>query len=306
MVHVKNENAPGGTRPEFSVVIPTCGRPEALAACLARLAKGAQTFAGDYEVIVSDDAPPPGAVAELGKLFPWVRWVEGPHRGPAANRNHGARQARGLWLVFTDDDCLPDLNWLAAYAKGRRENPAARVLEGRTYADRPRRSDRETAPLNETGGCLWSCNFAIENALFRELGGFDERFPHATMEDMDFAERLREGGLAFPFIPAAAVCHPWKIFNGPAVSEKHVPALLYFLQLHPARRQHHSLFRYARMLARGFLWDLPRLVLIGKWDLLPQCWHSNCGVFHIVCGLLRRPKATAARPSGPTPWPALE
>jgi hypothetical protein len=209
-------------------------------------------------------------------------------------------------LVFTDDDCLPDRNWLEAYANARREHATARVLEGRTYADRPRRSDLETAPLNETGGCLWSCNFAIENALFRELGGFNEQFPHATMEDMDFAERLRERGHAFPFIPTASVCHPWKLRNTHTISERHVPALMLFLKLHPARRQEQSLTRYTCLLIKGFLWDVPRLAILGQWELLPLCWHSNRGVFHIVCGLLRLPKVTSTPPPGPAPWPTLD
>jgi GT2 family glycosyltransferase len=91
MTLAHNVVEPSILRPEFSVVIPTYGRPDALAACLEQLVPGAQTFSGAYEVIVTDDAPAPGASAKLANRFPAVRWTEGPHRGPAANRNHGAR-----------------------------------------------------------------------------------------------------------------------------------------------------------------------------------------------------------------------
>ena len=100
------------------MVVPTYRRNDSLARCLDQLVEGRQTLPFHmYEVIVSDDGPE-GSNARLlvEEKYPWVRWVAGPARGPAANRNRGASQARGGWLVFTDDDCLPQAGWLAAYA----------------------------------------------------------------------------------------------------------------------------------------------------------------------------------------------
>ena len=90
-------------QPRFSVVIPTCRRNDALAACLDCLADGAQTLpARGYEVIVADDAPDgQNARAMVAERFPWAHWVAGPGKGPAANRNRGAAEARGAWLAFT-------------------------------------------------------------------------------------------------------------------------------------------------------------------------------------------------------------
>ena len=53
----------------------------------------------------------------VNEEFPMVRWNEGPRRGPAANRNFGARVADGEWLIFLDDDCNPRPGFLAAYLK---------------------------------------------------------------------------------------------------------------------------------------------------------------------------------------------
>lgn len=58
----------------------------------------------------------------------------------------------GEWLVFTDDDCLPDPQWLLAYYDGIKKDPKCKVFEGRTYVDRPRQSLAEIAPANDTGG----------------------------------------------------------------------------------------------------------------------------------------------------------
>ena len=37
--------------------------------------------------------------------------------GPAAARNAGAKRARGEFLAFTDDDCLPEPGWLTGLAE---------------------------------------------------------------------------------------------------------------------------------------------------------------------------------------------
>jgi GT2 family glycosyltransferase len=232
----------------FSVVIPTCDRPDFLRLCLDRLAPGRQTGAAlqtadgapgegtTYEVIVTDDGGGEQAAALIAEHYPWARWKRGPRRGPASNRNHGASLARGEWLVFVDDDCLPDLELVSAYARARVGNPSAHVFEGRTYADCPRRTLAEFSPLNEAGGCLWSCNFAIEKSLFEALGGFDERFPYACMEDVDFRERLIARGERFSFLKEAAVCHPWRPRRIPQEFVQYERTLPIFLAAHPGKR----------------------------------------------------------------------
>lgn len=193
--------------PRISVIIPTRERPDLLARTLERLAPGAQTLPADrYEVVVSDDATPPSAARAVGGRFPWVRFVTGPARGPAANRNAGARAARFPWLAFTDDDTEPHRDWLAALAAAIR--PGVEVYEGRTTCEGGFGSPLYHAPVNETGGRLWSCNFMVAASRFAALGGFDEafRFPH--MEDQDLRVRLEQAGALRVFVPGAVVNHP--------------------------------------------------------------------------------------------------
>ncbi|MFM6509421.1 MAG: glycosyltransferase family 2 protein, partial [Dolichospermum sp.] len=137
-----------------------------------------------------DDGYQSTAQEMIEQNYPWVKWVAGPGKGPAANRNNGAKYATGEWLAFTDDDCLPDPQWLASYGEAIANNKSYLVFEGRTYVDRPRKNLAETSPINESGGYLWSCNFSIQKQLFESLGGFDERFPYAAMEDVDLRLRL--------------------------------------------------------------------------------------------------------------------
>lgn len=183
-----------------------------------------------YEVIVSEDQ----ASGEIEKLikeqYPWVRWFEGPGKGPAANRNFGAKQARFGWIAFTDDDCLPQENWLESFLNNTYR---ARVLEGETQAERERyRLDIES-PINESGGYLWSCNFAIEKTLFHELSGFDECFPFAALEDVDFHTRLKKSNIPTVFIPQAKVIHPWRQIKDTSIFEKRRMSLIYYWNKHP-------------------------------------------------------------------------
>lgn len=192
--------------PDWSVVVPTRDRRRALEDCLARLAPGAQTLdANRYEVIVTDDGDFAATDAWLRSGYPWARHVRGPRRGPAANRNAGARAARGSWLVFADDDIVPSSGWLAAFAAAA---GGGDVLEGQTTCEAGLSSPRYHAPENRTGGVLWSCNFAVRHAAFVAIAGFDEGFAYPHMEDADLRERLRAAGHVPTWVPDARVDHP--------------------------------------------------------------------------------------------------
>lgn len=201
--------------PRWSVVVPTFRRHATLAECLARLAPGAQRLPTDqYEVVVTDDARSDETRAFLAQRFPWARWTAGPARGPAANRNHGADEARGAWLAFTDDDTLPEPGWLKAFDAASRATDDRRgaaepeALEGRTTCEAGFGTPMHYAPVNETGGWFWSCNIAVRADRFRAFGGFDEGFTVAHMEDQDLRVRLVAAGVDIRWVPGAVVDHP--------------------------------------------------------------------------------------------------
>ena len=106
-----------------------------------------------------------------------------------------------------------DAIWLAAFAGKIHEGFLP--LEGRTSALGKTywRIDME-CPVNETGGYLWSCNFAIAKPLFAELDGFDEGFRSAAMEDVELRWRLADHGIGPPFVDAAVVRHQWRRRKG--------------------------------------------------------------------------------------------
>ena len=238
----------------FSVVIPTYHRNDLLAKCLDCLAPNVQTLpAEQYEVIVSDDGHESTAEDMIRQNYPWVKWVAGLRKGPAANRNNGVKYAQGEWIAFTDDDCLPDAQWLAAYDEAIANNKHYLVFEGRTYVDRPRKSLAETSPINESGGYLWSCNFSIERQLFNSLNGFDEHFPFAAMEDVDFKLRLSKTKNLFLFTRFASVCHPWRDKGGWKKLKQYKQSTLIYLSLHPDQSSHINSLYYLKMVLYDIL-----------------------------------------------------
>ena len=191
---------------DFSIVIPTYGRADSLALLLrgvARLDYPSEKF----EVIVVDDggpAPLDGMVAGCGEGLR-LRLLRQRNLGPAAARNYGARQAEGRYLVFTDDDCVPDRNWLLEIKRAFHEAPDA-VCGGRTTnldaGNLPAQATQllmdylyeNYNPVSRSGAFYPANNMAVPREEFWRLGGFDEQLRFG--EDREFCHRWHsQGGL---------------------------------------------------------------------------------------------------------------
>jgi GT2 family glycosyltransferase len=200
-----------------SVVIATHRRPGPLSACLAGLAAQEDPPAG-LEVVVVDDG---GGVPLEPVLAPArerldITLVTQANAGPAAARNAGAARARGRFLAFTDDDCVPRPDWLRRLLALAVERPGAAVsgrtvnrLRGNPYAEAAQLvidvgyeqtgHGRRGVPFFTTN------NLLVPAAGFHELGGFDPGF--RTAEDRDFCARWASTGRAFRHAPEAVVDH---------------------------------------------------------------------------------------------------
>ena len=206
--------------PIFSVVIPTHNRPERLLACLAGLAAQAEPFP-PFEVLVVNDGERLPSDAELGRLDSRlsVRILSAPGQGPALARNVGAAGARGRYLAFVDDDCVPGPGWLRALAAGFAKNPDA-MLGGKTVnalMDNPCADASQllveflstyydgSAP--ERTRFFATSNLAVPAEAFRDIGGFDPQFSHAAGEDRDFCDRWHASGRRSARADDAVVYH---------------------------------------------------------------------------------------------------
>ncbi len=219
---------------QIDIVIPSAGRPDDLLRLLASLHTWCESSLKGLvaSITVTDDRHSAAQSQQMRNAFEQVNYVAGPARGPAANRNHGARQGGAEWILFLDDDCYLESDLLQAYARRLQQSPAANVVEGAIHPVGVRPNGNHHAPLNATGGYLWSCNLLIQRRVFESVGGFDEEFPFACMEDVDLAKRLRRGGAEIVFAQEAVVLHPWRSISEREVSRQIISHAIY-AQKHP-------------------------------------------------------------------------
>ncbi len=236
------------TLPSVAIIIPTRNRHELLERCLRRLVPdlGAQS---NCSIIVSDDGDSSITRQAMARELAIVQVVQGPQRGPSANRNCGAAHAEAELLVFLDDDCIPDRNLIAIYRDAAMRNPAVGVFEGRISATGKAAGFADAIPANETGGYLWSCNFAIRRDLFVKVNGFDERYPFAAMEDVDLHLRVKKHSEVL-FLPNARVWHEPEPRLGWHIVQHHSLSVLLFLHLHGPKAVGKGPIYFLRMAAR--------------------------------------------------------
>lgn len=193
-----------------SVVVATHNRRDRVHRLLDCLA--AQVGAPAFEVVVVDDGSSddtsPSLAARTGDPFELIAVRLEPNRGPAAARNAGWRAARASLVYFTDDDCVPEADWLAALTAAVAE---VDVAQGRTVPD-DAQADRY-GPFSRTmvvpyeEGFYETCNIVYRRSLLEQLGGFDETFRFPYGEDTDLAWRAREIGARTTFAADAVVKH---------------------------------------------------------------------------------------------------
>jgi glycosyltransferase involved in cell wall biosynthesis len=177
----------------FSVVVSALDEQADLSRSLRAVARAAQAVHTDIEVIVvvRDDAIAPARVAAtMGATVVTV----GPSTIATA-RNAGARVATGQILVTIDADRVMSP---IAFAEIERLLATGCYVGGGAIQQPERRSlaidvanaiSRLTCYFNGLGGGMYWCR----RDDFEAIGGFDDRV--TTVDDLDFARRLRTHGL---------------------------------------------------------------------------------------------------------------
>lgn len=139
-------------------------------------------------------------------------------RGSSAARNTGIREASGSVIVFLDDDCLPDSDWLeniAEYFLNQNIDVAGGKVLLYNPLDLPisiRTSNNETQleSVNQLFGTIPGCNMAFRRDVLEKIGLFDEDLgaglPLAA-EDVDLIYRAFRGGYCLKYTPQFCVFH---------------------------------------------------------------------------------------------------
>lgn len=207
---------PGARGPAVTVVVPTYNRAPSLARLLAALAD-CEPPPGGFEVIVVDDGSDDGGATQeaVTTAASGARYVRQTNAGPAAARNQGWRLARGPIVAFTDDDTLPDRQWLVDLVAEMDHRPDLAAVGGDIQ---PLKSgfladfvqlERLVGHGSDERGVrfLVTANAAYRTDRLREVDGFDEGFPMASGEDTDLSFRLRRAGHVLGVTSRATVLH---------------------------------------------------------------------------------------------------
>jgi GT2 family glycosyltransferase len=198
---------------KYSVIVPAYNAGRTIGDCLGALTRQSLVPAV-YEVIVVDDGSMDGT-AEVVKTFS-VRYLHQPNKGPATARNHGAREARGEIILFTDSDCVPSANWIAEMTKPF-DDPDVIAVKG-AYKTNQRSLTARFAQVEfeerfellkraASIDMVDTYSAAYRSDVFRQAGGFDESFPVANNEDTELSYKLSRMGRKMVFNPDAVVYH---------------------------------------------------------------------------------------------------
>ncbi|WP_136519407.1 glycosyltransferase [Cellulomonas telluris] len=180
------------------------------------------------ELIVVDNDSGDDSARRIAEAVPEAVVIEsGANLGFAGGCNLGVEHASGEWVGFINNDARPGPRWIAAAVEAMQGDPtigavASKVLdwEGRLvdYVDGSltwygmgykREAERpDSAEYDEPKDVLFGTGAAmfVPTQLYREVGGFDERF-FMFYEDVDLGWRLNVLGHRVRYVPESLAYH---------------------------------------------------------------------------------------------------
>jgi succinoglycan biosynthesis protein ExoM len=243
-----------------SILIPTYQRFQLLSCALTACIEQGAEVSEPIEIVVIDncfDGSARSIAAELSRTSPVdLRYVHEPRKGVATVRNSALRAARGKYVIFLDDDQLPQPGWLRAYI-GAAKN-------GAKAAFGPLDPHYEKAPTVHVDAVrkMFSRKFSVEdggdigslypylgtgNSLFEkhycfpESDPFDACFDSFGGEDVWMLAGLHARGIPFTwaagayvleFVPASRMSHEYLCNR-----RYHSGQIRTMLSLHPTRKR---------------------------------------------------------------------
>ncbi|MEZ4402314.1 MAG: glycosyltransferase [Kofleriaceae bacterium] len=258
-----------------AAIITTCDRPELLERAVASVR--CQDRAVDELIVVND------GVSDV--RIEGARVVRtGPHAGPAAARNAGARAASTEFLAFLDDDD----EWRPAHVEAvsgllRDCDVAATAFQKHARAGDvllktppPTLSASDWLVRNQG---LQGSNLAVRRSVFLDMLGFDELL--WCGEDTDFAIRCADRGVRYAMSATATVtyhAHSQPRITSPSARHRHAHRT--FLAAHGSRMSAAQVGAFRERVATLFGVDpgpVPRLVwVLGPPGAGKTTWARRC------------------------------
>ena len=221
--------------PKVSIIIPAYNQVAYTLACATSLYESHPLTT--FEVIIADDCSEDGTREIFKEFGSWIKVVRASQNlGFLRNCNHGAKMARGEFLVFLNNDMLVLPGWLDSMIETFKLHPRCGIVGSKLLND--------DGTLQEAGGIFWNdgtaCNYGrgsdpelpefnycrpvdycsgasicIRKKDWEELRGFDVMYERAYCEDADICFRMRKAkGLETFYQPFSVGIHLEGVSSG--------------------------------------------------------------------------------------------
>lgn len=222
---------------DASIIVCTYNRADSLRDTLGALRVQWNRPDCMWEVIVVDNNSNDHTrrvAEELQRDWPQLRYEFEGAQGLSHARNHGIKCARGEVILFTDDDVLPEPDWLENTLAGLEkydadacggyiapiwEAPPPPWLTERFHGFLAVRTERsDDYPITAPGLAPFGANMAFKKVVFDRVGLFDTRRGRkgkvlASGEDGEMFERILGAGLKVVFLGGSRVHHKVEAFR---------------------------------------------------------------------------------------------
>lgn len=222
---------------DASIIVCTYNRAESLRDTLRALHAQEEAGMRQWEVIIVDNnskGHTRHVVEEFQRDWPLLRYEFEQEQGLSYARNHGIATARGAVLLFTDDDVLPEPDWLETTLAGLEkysadacggyiapiwEKQPPKWLTERFYGFLAVRTERaDDYPITPADHPPFGANMTIKKAVFAQVGLFDTSRGRkgkvlASGEDSEMFKRILAAGLKVVFLGQSHVHHKVEAFR---------------------------------------------------------------------------------------------
>jgi GT2 family glycosyltransferase len=222
---------------DASIIVCTYNRADSLKDTLQALREQTTTPDLNWEVLVVDNNSSDytqKVIEDVQQSWPQLRYTSERQQGLSHARNHGINSAKGEILLFTDDDVLPEPEWLETTLAGMEkyqadacggfiapiwESPPPPWLTERFYGFLAVRTERsDDYPITSASQAPFGANMAIKKSVFQKVGAFDTNRGRkggvlASGEDGELFERILAAGLKAVFLGDSRVHHKVESFR---------------------------------------------------------------------------------------------
>lgn len=222
---------------DASIIVCTYNRAASLQDTLAALAALQVSPERQWEVLIVDNNSNDATrevVAAAQREWPRLRYAFEAAQGLSHARNRGIAETSGAVILFTDDDVLPEPDWLETTLAGMEkyqadacggyiapiwEAPPPDWLTERFYGFLAVRTDRsDDYPITQPSQSPYGANMAMKRTVFDRVGLFDTERGRkgkvlASGEDGDMFERILAAGLKAVFLGGSRVHHKVEAFR---------------------------------------------------------------------------------------------